>query len=134
MRFRVNVWVELPFHPLIWVKVPTAYIVPPQSAIWRISSVVPVATRVGVPATGVGDTGPVAADAGAAGRQSAPAAPTAISALRTPSFLRRRAWSSCCMMVLLRGMGGSPGLKGKGGSPGLVGKEAETGEARDAAA
>ena len=49
MRFRVNVWVVLPFHPLIWVKVPTAYMFPPQSAIWRISWVVPVATRVGVP-------------------------------------------------------------------------------------
>src|SRR5947207_12601020 len=92
MWFRVNVWVELPSHPLIWVNVPTAYMVPPQSAIWRISSVVPVATRVGVPATGVGDTGPVAADAGAAGRQSAPAAPAAISALRTPSLFRLQAW------------------------------------------
>jgi hypothetical protein len=38
--FRVNVWVEVPFHPLIWVNVPTAYMVPPQSTSWRICSVV----------------------------------------------------------------------------------------------
>ena len=109
MWFRVNVWVELPFHPLISVKVPTAYMVPPQSAIWRISSVVPVATSVGVPGTGVGDTGPVCASAGAAGRHTAVAAMPAISALRTPSFLRRWACSPCSMMnPPVRGMGGSP--------------------------
>ena len=50
MLFRVNE----PLDPLIEVKVPTAYMVPPQSAIWRISSVVPVGTRVGVPADGRG--------------------------------------------------------------------------------
>ena len=111
MLFRVKVWVDVPLYPLIWVKVPTAYMVPPQSATWRIVSVVPVATSVGVPATGVGDTGPVWASAGAAGRQSAPAAVTAISALRTPSFLRRWACSPCSMMIPpVRGMGGSPGL------------------------
>ena len=89
--FRVNVWVEVPFHPLIWVNVPTAYMVPPQSTSWRICSVVPVATSVGVPLTGVGDTAPAstglagAADAGA-WRQHATAAMPAISAPRAPCF------------------------------------------------
>jgi hypothetical protein len=40
MLFRVNVWVEVPSNPLIVVKVPTAYMVPPQSTSWRICSVV----------------------------------------------------------------------------------------------
>jgi hypothetical protein len=42
MLLRVTVWIAVPFQPLIEVKVPTAYIVPPQSTSWRICSVVPV--------------------------------------------------------------------------------------------
>src|SRR5215469_5520372 len=72
--FRVNV----PLDPLIWVKVPTAYMVVPHCTSWRICSVTPVATSVGVPATGVEDTGPVWASAGvpastASERQQTPA-------------------------------------------------------------
>src|SRR5215472_14967732 len=89
--FRVNVWVELPFHPLIWVNVPTAYMVPPQSTSWRICSVAWLFTSVGVPVAGVGETAPASAGlAGAAdavaGRQHATAAMPAISAPRAPCF------------------------------------------------
>ena len=82
-------------HPvlrcLIWVKLPTAYMVPPHCTSWRISSVAPVFDSVGVPLTGVGDTVPAsAALAGTAsteaGRQHAPAAMPAISAPRAPSL------------------------------------------------
>jgi hypothetical protein len=106
MLFRVNV----PLDPLIEVKVPTAYMTPPQSATWRIVSVVPVAASVGVPATGVGDTGPVAASAGAAGRHRALAAMPAISTLLAPSLRRRWACSPCCIIPPVRDMGGSRGL------------------------
>ena len=112
MLFLVNVWVVVPSKPLIWVKLPTAYMVPPQSATCRIVSVmVPVATSVGVPFTGVGDTGPVWASAGAAGRQRAPAAVIAMSAARPPQlppsvgeFSLQHDESSCA------GNGGSPDL------------------------
>src|SRR5215472_12604740 len=86
--FLVNVWVEVPFDPLILVNVPTAYIFPPQSTSWRICSVVPVSTSVGVPLTGVGDTRPACASAGVPvtadrERQQAAAATPAVSARRT---------------------------------------------------
>ena len=84
----VTVVVADPFHPLIKVKVPAANMVLPHCTIWRIWSVDPSGTRVGVPATGVGDTGPVWASAGAAGRHSAPAAMPAIS--RLPALSLRR--------------------------------------------
>src|SRR6266702_1562730 len=79
MLFRVNE----PLDPLILVKVPTAYMVPPQCAIWRIVSVVLVASSVGVPASGLGDTLPAWASAGTAGAHSAPAVIPAISARLT---------------------------------------------------
>jgi len=89
--------VDVPLEPLIWVKVPTAYMVPPQSTSLRIVSVVPVATSVGVPASGLGDTLPVWASTGTAGTDKAVTvtpvttmAP-AISALRAPRSARGRA-------------------------------------------
>jgi hypothetical protein len=60
---------------LIEVKVPTAYIMPPQSTSWRICSVDVVVASWGVPASGVADTGPPAAPAGVS-----PAAPTPTTA------------------------------------------------------
>ena len=91
---RVTVVVADPFQPLTEVNVPTAYIVPPQSASWRICSVLPVGASVGVPATGIGDTGPVWASAGAPGsaarqRQHALAVAPAASSPRTTRRSRR---------------------------------------------
>ncbi len=89
----VTVAVAVPFHPLIKVKVPTANMVLPHCTSWRIWSVAPSATSVGVRATGAGDTGPVWASAGVpdaadSSRQQALAAP-AISKPRTPNLPRR---------------------------------------------
>jgi hypothetical protein len=61
----VKRWIE--------VKLPTAYMVPPHWASCRTCSVVPVVASCGVPAAGVEDTGPVAADAGPATSPMLPA-------------------------------------------------------------
>src|SRR6516164_5118711 len=63
MLSRVTVWTELPFHPLIWVKLPTAYMTPLHATICLICSVVPFGASAGVPVAGVGDTGPLCAAA-----------------------------------------------------------------------
>src|ERR1051326_7383557 len=59
MLFRVNVCVDVPLSPVIWVKLPTAYITPLHATTCRICSVVPVGASAGVPVTGLGDAGPL---------------------------------------------------------------------------
>src|SRR5215813_1063108 len=76
---------------LIWVRVPTAYMVSPHCTSWRTCWVVPVSASVGVPLAGMGDTAPAStalagAAAAGAGRQHAPAAMPAISAPSAPRF------------------------------------------------
>jgi hypothetical protein len=73
---RVNVLL----YRLMEVNDPTPYMVLPHWASWRTCSVVPVAASCGLPAAGVADTGPVAADA-AGTAQNTPAATAATPAM-----------------------------------------------------
>src|SRR5215469_13513363 len=69
---------------LIVENVPTAYIVEPHLAIWRIcSTVVVVAGKCGIEVTGVVSTGPVGVAAWAAGND--PATPKAEATARPPA-------------------------------------------------
>jgi hypothetical protein len=73
LKLNALVRVNVLLYRLMDVKLPTAYMVPPHWASCRTCSVVPVGASWGVPAAGVEDTGPVAADAGPATRPMLPA-------------------------------------------------------------
>jgi hypothetical protein len=75
--------VKVALYLLIEVKDPTAYIVPPHWASWRTCSVVPVVASCGVPAAGVDDTGPVAADAGTTAHSMLAVTAAATTVVRT---------------------------------------------------
>jgi hypothetical protein len=75
--------VKVALYLLIEVKDPTAYMVPPHCAICRTCWVVPVFASCGVPAAGVDDTGPVAADAGTTAHSMLAVTAAATTVVRT---------------------------------------------------